>query len=80
MISYNSAFIQDECGQVIDSCPMSLQAAQAICQYLEKEVADVAWNVYSGEKWLSQNRLNKWISREERVVGLVSQEVDLEAK
>ena len=42
-------------------------------------MADVVWNVYSGEKWLSQNRLNKWISREERVVGLVSQEADLEA-
>ena len=78
MISYNGAFIQDESGQVIDSCPMSPQAAQAICQYLEKEVADVVWNVYSGEKWLSQNRLNKWISREEHVVGLVSQEADLE--
>ncbi|CCF01412.1 Cof-type HAD-IIB family hydrolase [Streptococcus macedonicus] len=78
MISYNGAFIQDENGQVIDSCPMSPQAAQAICQYLEKEVSEVAWNVYSGEKWLSQNRMNKWISREEEVVGLVSQEADLE--
>ena len=79
MISYNGAFIQDENGQVIDSCPMSPQAAQAICQYLEKEVPDVAWNVYSGEKWLSQNRMNKWISSEEKVVSLVSQESDLEA-
>ena len=78
MISYNGALTQDEQGQVIDSCPMSPQEAQAICQYLEKEVFDVAWNVYSGEKWLSQNRANRWISREERVVGLASKEANLE--
>lgn len=78
MISYNGALTQDEQGQVIDSCPMSPQEAQAICQYLEKEVFDVAWNVYSSEKWLSQNRANRWISREERVVGLASKEANLE--
>ena len=53
------------------------QEAQAICQYLEKEVSDVAWNVYSGEKWLSQNRANRWISREECVVDLASKEANL---
>ena len=78
MISYNGAFIQDEYGQVIDSCPMSSQTAQEICQYLEKESSDVAWNVYAGKRWLSQNRDNHWISREERVVGLISEEANLE--
>lgn len=57
---------------------MSPQEAQVICQYLEKEVSDVAWNVYSGEKWLSQNRANRWISREERVVDLASKKANLE--
>ncbi len=57
---------------------MSPQEAQAICQYLEKEVSDVAWNVYSGEKWLSPNRANRWISREECVVDLASKEANLE--
>ncbi len=36
MISYNGALTQDEQGQVIDSCPMSPQEAQAICQVFRK--------------------------------------------
>ncbi|MGT2907726.1 Cof-type HAD-IIB family hydrolase [Streptococcus dentiloxodontae] len=78
IISYNGAFIQDIQGNVIGSTPMSSQLARAICQYVETERAEIAWNVYSGEIWLSQDRKNTWIAREERVVGLQSQEADLE--
>ncbi|WP_242258348.1 Cof-type HAD-IIB family hydrolase [Streptococcus thoraltensis] len=78
IISYNGAYIQDENGQEIASSPMATDTGIAICRYLEKEHPGIAWNVYSGEKWLSQDRSNKWISREEDVVGISSQEAVLD--
>ncbi|MGV3200655.1 HAD family hydrolase, partial [Streptococcus thoraltensis] len=56
IISYNGAYIQDENGQEIASSPMATDTGIAMCRYLEKEHPGIAWNVYSGEKWLSQDR------------------------
>lgn len=77
IISYNGAFIQDENGKEIDSSPMPVHDGLEICEYLEDRHPEIAWNVYSGEKWLSQDRSNKWIAREEEVVGIPSQESQL---
>ncbi|AUW95785.1 Cof-type HAD-IIB family hydrolase [Streptococcus pluranimalium] len=77
IISYNGAFIQDENGHKINSSPMPVAVGVAICRYLENKHPKVAWNVYSGEEWLSQNRENKWIKREEEVVAIASQEADI---
>ncbi|MGT2833251.1 Cof-type HAD-IIB family hydrolase [Streptococcus halotolerans] len=78
IISYNGAFIQDENGEEIDSSPMPIEDGVKICRYLEEAHPTIAWNVYSGEKWLSQDRSNQWIAREEDVVGISSQESNLE--
>ncbi|WP_161978443.1 Cof-type HAD-IIB family hydrolase [Streptococcus sp. S784/96/1] len=78
IISYNGALVQDASGKVIDSKVMTPSEAVAICRFLEEQVPDVAWNVYSGSYWFSQNRSNFWIAREEDVVSLNSTEVSLE--
>lgn len=78
IISYNGALIQDEKGRVIDSQAMPVSDALSLCHYLEEQSPEVAWNIYSGSHWFSQDRKNYWISREERVVGLNSEEIPLE--
>ena len=78
IISYNGALVQDETGRVIQSQTLDSHLAAEICTFLEQEWPEVAWNVYAFSKWLSQNRENVWIHREEVIVGLASEQVGLE--
>ena len=78
IISYNGALVQDEKGRVIQSQPLDSRLAAEICTFLEQEWPEVVWNVYAFSKWLSQNRENVWIHREEVIVGLASEQVGLE--
>lgn len=75
IISYNGAYIQDQNGQELSSSSMVIQIGQDICTYIESEHPSIAWNVYSGEEWLSNDRSNFWVSREEEVVGISSREI-----
>lgn len=77
MISYNGALIQDASGQALVSYPMTIATALAVCTDVENNSQTVVWNVYSGDKWLSQDRDNHWIQREEAIVGVTSKEANL---
>ena len=78
IISYNGAFIQDEKWKALASSPMQKTEGLAICDLVETSYPELAWNVYSADRWLSQSRQNQWILREEEVVGITSQEANEE--
>lgn len=77
IISYNGALVQSEDGNVIDSQAMSVAEVIDVCNFLKEKFHNVVWNIYSGNLWFSQDRSNYWISREEKVVGIDSEEVPL---
>ncbi|WP_312315076.1 Cof-type HAD-IIB family hydrolase [Streptococcus parasuis] len=76
IISYNGALIIDEKGQELESHSMKKGSAIEICRFI-MATKEVVWNVYSGDSWYSQSRNNPWIQREERIVGLSSEEASL---
>ena len=78
IISYNGALVQDHLGKTVASKTLSGAVAATICQYLEQNWSDVAWNVYTFEKWYSEDRRNYWIHREEEVVNLQSSQIKAE--
>lgn len=78
IISYNGAFVQDKTGYPISSSPMPFDVALSICSTVEEQFNDIVWNIYSGAEWISQDRDNKWVKREEEIVSVTSIQMALE--
>ena len=85
LIAFNGALVQGEQGDVVASYPMATDLALEICEYVAQEAPAIAWNVYSFHDWYSMDRTHPWVTREEGIVQLESQEAtvselsDLEA-
>ncbi|AEF25970.1 Cof-type HAD-IIB family hydrolase [Streptococcus parauberis] len=74
IISYNGALIQNEDGETIDSITIDLEEVIQLCTFIEESSQNVYWNVYSNNNWLSQDKENFWIKREEKIVDIHSNE------
>ncbi|MGT2712774.1 Cof-type HAD-IIB family hydrolase [Streptococcus oriscaviae] len=79
IISYNGALIQDETGEVLFSQGMDIGQVRAICRFIEEQHEAIAWNVYSYDRWYAQIRPSEWVDREEAIVQVDAERVELAA-
>lgn len=77
IISFNGALLQDANQGVIASYPMDLEIALDLIRFVEDFHEQVTWNCYSFGNWYVSSRQDKWVKREESIVGLNASEAHL---
>ncbi|WP_297817877.1 Cof-type HAD-IIB family hydrolase [uncultured Lactobacillus sp.] len=78
LIAYNGALVLDEMGKPLNSQFMKASTAAEICEFIEQQDGDTAWNVYSGYNWFSSLKPNSRVKREEEIVEVKSLPVSID--
>lgn len=78
MVAYNGALVLDETGRPIVSKFMKAKTAVSICQYVQRENNDSAWNVYSGYDWYRSEHKSQLVQKEEDIVKVKSKPASLD--
>ena len=68
LISYSGALIMDRDRNVLYSKEIERGLAERIEQYFVRKAFDMTWCIYSGDDWLSPDRTDPRILREEEIV------------
>ena len=68
LIAYSGALIMDRDRKVLFSREIERGLALKIEQFFEDKKYDMSWCIYSGDDWLSRDRSDPRISREEQIV------------
>ena len=74
LISYSGALIMDRDRTVLYSKEIERGLAERIEQFFVKKAYDMSWCIYSGDDWLSPDRSDPRILREESIVEAQSRE------
>lgn len=67
-IAYGGAMISDRDGTVLFHKGIQKQSAEQIVRFLDTNIPDACWCVYSYGEWFVKNRTHESIVREERIV------------
>lgn len=74
LISYSGALIMDPDRNVLYTREIERETAERIERFLADKKYDMSWCIYSGDDWLSPDRCDERIRREERIVEALSGE------
>ena len=71
---YGGAWIEDMNGRILSNEGMSKQTAATVIEFMTEKKFDLAWGIYSGKNWITNDRTDARILHEESVVEVESVE------
>ena len=74
IVACGGAWIEDKNGHILSNEGMSRQTASIIIEFITKKKFDLAWGIYSGKDWITNDRTDTRILHEEGVVEVKSVE------
>lgn len=78
VVCYSGAYVLDAAGAELLSCPIALGCALEVRDYVACDVPDVCCMAYGYHSWVTSDRRDPRVAREEGIVGVRSTEGQLE--
>lgn len=78
LVCYSGAYVLDSAGAELLSCPIALGCALEVRDYVACDAPDVCCMAYGYHSWVTSDRSDPRVVREERIVGVRSVEGRLE--
>lgn len=78
VVCYGGAYVLDEWGEELLSCPISLGCALEVRDFIACDVPDVCCMAYGYHTWVTSDRSDPRVAREEAIVGVESAQGALE--
>ncbi|MDD3745748.1 MAG: Cof-type HAD-IIB family hydrolase [Anaerostipes sp.] len=80
MICYSGALIVDADGNDLFSCNFKQSTAKNIYKSLRKYSTDISINIYSENRWIVEDKEEKWAKQESEITGVIPEEINFENK
>ena len=74
IVACGGAWIEDMNGRILSNEGMSKQTAATVIEFMTEKKFDLAWGIYSGKNWITNDRTDARILHEESVVEVESVE------
>lgn len=74
IVACGGAWIEDQNGKVLVNEGMTRQTASDVIEFMTEKKFDLAWGIYSGKNWITNDRTDERILHEEGVVEVKSVE------
>ena len=74
IVACGGAGIEDMNGRILSNEGMSKQTAATVIEFMTEKKFDLAWGIYSGKNWITNDRTDARILHEESVVEVESVE------
>ena len=72
IVACGGAWIEDMNGQILSNEGMSRETASTVIEFMTEKKFDLAWGIYSGKNWITNDRTDARILHEESVVEVES--------
>lgn len=74
LIAFSGALVMDENMKLLHSEGLSKDTAAKVIRYAEKNCHDCVWNLYTAERWITEDATDPRVVKEESIVGTHAEE------